>query len=176
MSESINGRGLRPLISHEEISKRVKELGSEITKDYEGKSPLLIGVLKGGFMFLADLAREIELDIGIDFLRVRSYGDKENPTNPELLLDLTTPVKDRDVILVEDLLDTGGTIEFIKALLLSRKPASFKICALIDKRERREKEVKADYIGFEIEKGFIIGYGTDWAEKGRNLPALYILE
>lgn len=176
MSESINGRALRPLILPDEISKRVKELGSEITKDYEGKNPLLIGVLKGGFIFLSDLVRNIDLDVGIDFVRVASYGGKESPGQPELLLDVSIPVQDRDVILIEDLLDTGGTMSFIKDLLLSRKPASFKICALINKRERREKEVKVDYLGFEIEKGFIVGYGTDWAEKGRNLPGIYVLD
>lgn len=176
MLDSINRRGLKPLISAEEISKRVKELGKEITGDYIGRNPLLIGVLKGGFIFLADLARQIGLDIGIDFVRVASYGDKESPGQPELLVDVSTPLQDRDIILVEDLLDTGGTIEFLRDIVLSRKPASFKICALVDKRERREKEVEADYLGFEIEKGFIVGYGTDWAEKGRNLPGIYILD
>lgn len=176
MFDSINGRALRPLISSEDISKKVKELGAQITRDYSGKSPVLIGVLKGGFIFLSDLAREIELDVEIDFVRVASYGDRESPGQPEMLLDISTPIQDRDIILVEDLLDTGGTIEFIKDIVLSRKPTSFKICVLIDKLERREKELKADYLGFEIESGFIIGYGTDLAEKGRNLQGIYVLD
>lgn len=176
MPKSINARPLKPLISSEEISKRVRELGGEITRDYEGKSPLLIGVLKGGFVFLADLVRHIELEVEIDFVRVASYGDKESPGQPELLLDVRVPVKDRDVILVEDLLDTGGTLEFVKEVIMLREPASFKICALVSKKERRVSELEPDYLGFEIERGFIVGYGTDWAERGRNLPAVYVLE
>lgn len=176
MSKSINERPIKPLISSGEISKRVSELGCEITRDYKDRTPLLIGILKGGFVFLSDLVRFIELEAEIDFVRVTSYGDSETPGQPEMLLDVSVPIKDRDVILVEDLLDTGGTLEFIKEVIMLREPASFKICTLISKRERRESEIEPDYVGFEIDQGFIVGYGTDWAEKGRNLPGIYVLD
>ena len=176
MLDKINGRTLRPLISEEQISRRVRELGEKITRDYKGKNPLMLGILKGGFIFLADLVRRIELDVEIDFLRVSSYRDSDSPGKIELLQDVGTSIRGRDVILVEDLLDTGSTLGFIKEIVLERKPASFKICALIDKRERRDIEINADYLGFEIEGGFIIGYGTDYAEKGRNLSGIYVIE
>lgn len=176
MSEKINGKELRPLLNPEEIKNRVAELGREITRDYEGKNLLLVCILKGGFVFLADLVREIKLDVEIDFIRVSSYREGKSPGDIELLENVQIAIEDREVLLVEDLLDTGGTMGFIKELLLSKNPASFKICALIDKKERREKEIKADYLGFEIEKGFIVGYGTDYGEKGRNLPGIYVID
>ncbi len=176
MLDEINGRALKPLISEERISRRVRELAQEITRDYKGKNPLLLGILKGGFIFLADLTRQIELEIEIDFLRVSSYGERDSPGEVELLQESGISPMGRDVILVEDLLDTGGTLDLIKAKVLAKEPASFKICALIDKKERRESDIKADYLGFEIEGGFIVGYGTDYAERGRNLPAIYVLD
>ena len=176
MLDKINGRALKPLISKERISRRVCELAQEITRDYKGQNPLMLGILKGGFIFLADLVRQIGLEVEIDFLRVSSYGDSDSPGNIELLQDASMPLKGKDVILVEDLLDTGGTLGFVKEIVLSREPASFKICALIDKKERRESEIKADYLGFEIEGGFIVGYGTDYAERGRNLPGIYVID
>jgi len=176
MLDEINGRALKPLITEQQISRRVHELGQEITRDYKGKSPLMLGILKGGFIFLADLVRQIGLEVEIDFLRVSSYRESDSPGEIELLQDTNISLKERDVILVEDLLDTGGTLGFIREIVLSREPSSFKICAFIDKRERREIEIKADYLGFEIEEGFIVGYGTDYAEKGRNLPGIYVLD
>lgn len=176
MLDKINGNAIKPLISEEQISRRVCELAEEITRDYAGKKPLMLGILKGGFIFLADLVREIELEVEIDFLRVSSYADSDRPGEIELLQDVNIPLKGRDVILVEDMLDTGGTLGLVKEILLSRESASFKVCALIDKKERRESEIKADYLGFEIEGGFIVGYGTDYAEKGRNLPGIYVID
>jgi len=176
MLDKINGRSLRPLITPERISRRVSELGQEITGDYKGKNPLILGILKGGFIFLADLVRQIELDVEIEFLRVSSYRESDSPGKIELLQDTGISLKGRDLILVEELLDTGGTLGFIKEIVLAREPASFKICALIDKRERRKQDITADYLGFEIEGGFIVGYGTDYAEKGRNLPGIYVID
>jgi hypoxanthine phosphoribosyltransferase len=176
MLDRINGGALKLLISEEQIARRVRELGQEITGDYKGKDPLILGILKGGFIFLADLVRQIELDVEIDFLRVSSYRESDSPGRIELLQDSGTSLKGRDLILVEDLLDTGDTLGFIKEIVLAREPASFKICALIDKKERRKQDIIADYLGFEIERGFIVGYGTDYAEKGRNLPGIYVID
>ena len=176
MPETIDGRALKPLITKEQIARRVKELGKEITQDYEGKTPLLLGILKGGFIFMADLARHIGLEVEIDFFSVSSYKNADHPGEIELLCDVSIELQGKDVILVEDLLDTGGTIAFIKKKVLERKPATLKICALIDKKERREGKVEADYLGFQIEDGFIVGYGTDYAERGRNLPGIYVIE
>ncbi|MEQ9619357.1 MAG: hypoxanthine phosphoribosyltransferase [Deltaproteobacteria bacterium] len=176
MITEIRGRKLKLLLSSSEISKRVSELGGEITADYENKDPLLICVLKGGFIFLADLVRNLDFNVQIDFIRISSYREGMEPGDIELVTDATMPVEGRHVLLVEDLLDTGITMNFIKETLLARNPASLKICALINKKERREVEVKADYLGFSIENGFIIGYGTDWGETGRNLRDIYLVE
>lgn len=176
MSTEINGRELKILLSSFEISKRVGELGKQITDDYPDNGLLIIGILKGGFIFLADLIRSIELKTEIDFIRVSSYKDKMNPGNIELVTDLSVPITSRDVLLVEDLLDTGGTLEFIREYILSKQPASFKICTLINKRKVRKAETDLDYVGFEIEDKFIVGYGMDFAQQGRNLPDIYVVE
>lgn len=163
------------LIEEEKIKKRVFELAKEIQKDYEGKRPLFIGILKGAFIFLADLVRHIDLDIEIDFLAVSSYGKfTESTGEVEILKDLQLPIKDRDVIIVEDIVDTGLTLKYIKNLLSSRGPKSIKICALLDKKERREVDIDVDYVGFSVPDKFLVGYGLDVAEKYRNLP--YIRE
>jgi len=176
MLKEINGRELNILISSSEISKRVGELGKQITEDYAGKNLLIIGILKGGFIFVADLIRSIELKTEIDFIRVSSYKNEMNPGEVELVTDLGMPIINRDVLLVEDLLDTGGTLEFIRDHILSKKPASFKICTLLNKKKPRESRINADYVGFEIDDKFVVGYGTDFAEQGRNLPDIYVVE
>lgn len=176
MITEIRGRQLKLLFSSSEISRRVTELGSEVAADYRNKDPLFICVLKGGFIFLADLVRNIDYNVQIDFIRTSSYKEGMEPGDIELLTDVTTPIAGRHVLLVDDLLDTGITMKFIKETLLSRNPASLNLCALIDKQERKEVDVKADYLGFSIENGFIVGYGTDWGETGRNFPDIYVVE
>lgn len=163
------------LIEEERIKKRVLELALEIEKDYKGKKPLFIGILKGAFIFLADLVRFIDMDLEIDFLAVSSYGKfTESTGEVEILKDIRMPIKDRHVIIVEDIVDTGLTLKYIKDLLLSRGPKSLKICALLDKKERRKVDIDADYVGFTVPDRFLVGYGLDMAEKYRNLP--YIKE
>jgi len=172
----IAGKNPRLIISADEIAARVQGLGKELAAAYEGKNPVLVGVLKGSFIFLADLAREIRCEAEIDFVQVSSYGEGTSHGGLELLMRPSIPLSGRHVILVEDILDTRVTSSFLQDLLLSKGPASFALCALLDKRERREVEIEADYVGFAIESGFIVGYGTDYAEAGRNLPGIYVLD
>ncbi len=176
MITEIQGRKLRLLIPASEIQERVRELGQQITKDYSQKNPVLIGILKGGFIFLADLVRQIDFNVEIDFIRASSYKEGMEPGEIELVTDVISPLKGRHVILIEDMLDTGVTLNYLKSVIHSKEPASLKICALIDKKERRQVEIDADYVGFDIEEGFIVGYGTDCGEMGRNLPGVYVLE
>ena len=176
MITEIQGRRLRLLIPASEIQKRVGELGQQITKDYSQKNPVLIGILKGGFIFLADLVRQIDFNVEIDFIRASSYKEGMEPGEIELVTDVITPLKGRHVILIEDMLDTGVTLNYLKSVIHSKEPASLRICALIDKKERRRVEIDADYLGFDIEEGFIVGYGTDCGEMGRNLPGVYVME
>ncbi len=176
MITEIRGRKLRQLISSSEISRRISELGAEITADYRHKDPVLVGILKGGFMFLSDLVRQIDFNTEIDFVRASSYKEGMEPGEIELIADVTTPLEGRHVLLIEDMLDTGVTLSFLKEVIDSKNPASVKICAFINKKERREVPIEADYVGFDIEDGFIVGYGTDWGEMGRNLPGIYVVE
>ena len=176
MITEIQGRKLRLLISAPEIQGKVKELGKRITEDYRDKNPVLIGILKGGFIFLADLVREVDFNVEIDFVRASSYKEGMEPGEIELVTDVITPLRGRHVVLVEDMLDTGITLDFLKSVILSKQPASLRICALIDKKARRQIEIDADYAGFIVEEGFIVGYGTDCGEMGRNLPGVYVLE
>jgi hypoxanthine phosphoribosyltransferase len=176
MITEIQGRKLRLLISAADIKAKVGEMGKRITEDYRDKNPVLIGILKGGFMFLADLVREIDFNVEIDFVRASCYKEGMEPGEIELLTDVTSPLKGRHVLLVEDMLDTGITLHFLKSVILSKEPASLKICALIDKKGRRRIDIEADYTGFDIREGFIVGYGTDWREAGRNLPGVYVVD
>lgn len=162
------------LFSREEISSRVRELGLEITNAYRNRPLVLIGVLNGAFIFLADLAREIELNMEIDFIRVASYGDA---TTTSGTIRLTKPpeinLKGKDILLVEDIVDTGTTLAWLHQYFAEHNASSVKICALINKLERRETAVVVDYAGFQVEKGFLVGYGLDYAERFRNLPGIY---
>ena len=176
MITEIQGRKPRLLISAPEIERKVKELGNRITEDYRDKNPVLIGILKGGFIFLADLVRQIDFNVEIDFVRASSYKEGMEPGEIELVTDAVTQLKGRHVVLVEDMLDTGITLDFLKSVILSKQPASLRICALIDKRARRQVVIDADYVGFNVGEGFIVGYGTDCGEMGRNLPGVYVLE
>lgn len=172
MSESF-----RTLISAEQIAARVAELGAEISKDYEGEKLVLICVLKGSFVFTADLARHIDGNVRIDFLAVQSYGDDTHSSGVvQITQDLTKPIEGEHVLIVEDIVDTGLTIAHLVDLLRTRKPASLKICSLLHKPARTKIEVTVDYLGFTIEDKFVIGYGLDWAQRYRNLPFIGLVE
>lgn len=165
------------LLSRERIAEAVARIGQQISRDFAGESVVLIGVLKGGCLFLSDLARQIELDATFDFIAVRSYGsNKESGGEVQLIKDVTTPLRDMNVILVEDILDTGLTLTFLKKHLLAHQPRAFKIAALLDKPSRRAVPVQADYVGFQIPDKFVVGYGLDYAERYRNLPDICILQ
>ncbi len=164
------------LFSSAQIQARVAELGSAITRDLIGESVVLIGVLKGAATFLADLARGIDLDCSFDFLSVSSYGEGTTSSGQvQLVLDLSASIHGRNVILVEDILDTGLTLSFLRKLLLARQPRTLRLAALLDKPSRRMEPVEADYIGFSIPNYFVVGYGMDFAERYRNLPDIRIL-
>jgi hypoxanthine phosphoribosyltransferase len=160
------------LIDEETLANRVSELGSEITKDYEGKPILLIGILKGSIPFLSDLMRKIKIeDLQIDFISVSSYGRSTKSSGVvRILKDLDSDIKGKNVIIVEDIIDTGLTLAYLKEYLQGRGPKSLKICTLLDKPSRRKVEIKVDYIGFEVEDKFIVGYGLDIDQWYRNLP------
>ena len=165
------------LLTREEIAEAVGRIGRQVTHDFAGESVVLVGVLKGACMFLSDLARQIELNATFDFIAVRSYGTKKHTAGEvQLIKDVTTPLRDQNVILVEDILDTGLTLTFIKNHLLEHRPRSMKIAALLDKPSRRVAPVEADYVGFRIPDKFVVGYGLDYAERFRNLPDICVLE
>ena len=163
------------LITRDQIAEAVARMGQEITRDFVGETVVLLGVLKGACLFLSDLARQIELDATFDFIAVRSYGDrKDSAGEVQLIKDVTTPLEDKNVILVEDILDTGLTFTFLRKLLLARKPRTLKLAALLDKPTRRLMPVSADYVGFKIPDKFVVGYGLDFAERFRNLPDICV--
>jgi hypoxanthine phosphoribosyltransferase len=177
---------LKVLISRQEIAKRVGELGAEITKDFSGQSIILVGVLKGAAIFLADLARQIDLDSTFDFIGVSSYGNRPSPTQElktgwdstgevKLTKDVDQTMKDKNIILVEDILDTGLTMTYLKKMLTARQPRSLKVAALLDKPSRRKLPLEGDYVGFKIPDEFVVGYGLDYAEKYRNLADICVV-
>jgi len=167
----------RCLISREAIARRVTELAGEINRDYRDQDPVLIGVLKGAFIFLADLVRALDFPVEIDFVRLRSYGAGTLPSGEvHITKDVELPLQDRHVLIVEDIVDLGYTLEFLRRHLSAHHPRSLKICCLIDKRERRRVEVPLDYVGFTVDQGFLVGYGLDCGEKSRTLPEVYVLE
>lgn len=168
--------GLEVVFSKEQIEKRVKELGEQITLDYKGQELVAVCVLKGAFVFFADLVRAINLDLEVDFVRLSSYANQKSRTGKVIFSkDMEVPVENKHLLLIEDIVDTGHSMAYLKKVLSARGAKSVKICALIDKKERREVEIKVDYAGFVLEKGFIVGYGLDYAEKYRNLPGVYEL-
>jgi hypoxanthine phosphoribosyltransferase len=160
------------LIPEDEIRKKVRELGEQLTRDYQdSENVILVGLLRGSTIFLADLSRQIKLEAKIDFMVVSSYGGSmESSREVKINKDLEEDIRDKDVIIVEDIIDTGYTLEKVRDYLLLKNPASFKICTLLDKPERREVPVDVDYVGFRIPDVFVIGYGIDYAQKHRNLP------
>ncbi len=165
------------LLTKEEIDQKVQELGAQITKDYEGKAPLLVCVLRGSLIFVSDLMRAIDLKCTVDFMAVSSYGSgTESSGELKMIKDLNDDITGRDVIVVEDILDTGNTLSRLLALLESRNPASLKLCTLLNKPARRVTEVKLDYVGYSIEDYFVVGYGLDYNEAYRNLPYVGVLK
>jgi len=177
---------LKVLISRQEIAKRVGELGAQISKDFSGQSVNLVGVLKGAAIFLSDLARQLDLDATFDFIGVSSYGNRPSPTQElqsgwestgevRLTKDVDQSINDRNIILVEDILDTGLTMTYLKRMLMARQPKSLKVAALLDKPSRRKLPLEGDYVGFKIPDEFVVGYGLDYAEKYRNLSDICIV-
>jgi hypoxanthine phosphoribosyltransferase len=167
---------LKVLIRRAAIQKRVREVAHHITRDYRGQRVHLVGVLKGACIFLSDLVREINLETSIDFIAVSSYGkNKQSSGQVRLLKDLDSSIEGLNVIVVEDILDTGVTLTYLLRVLAQRKPKSLRIAALLDKPSRRIKDVKADYVGFKIPNDFVVGYGLDYAERYRNLKDVCIL-
>lgn len=177
---------LKVLISREDVAKRVSELGAQITKDFQGQSVVLVGVLKGAAIFLADLARHLDLDATFDFIGVSSYGNRPTPTQElqtgwdstgevKLTKDVDQTMKDKNIILVEDILDTGLTMTYLKKLLMARQPRSLKVASLLDKPSRRKLPLEGDYVGFKIPDEFVVGYGLDYAEKYRNLADICVV-
>lgn len=166
----------RVLISERVLRHKVSELAGQIRADYQGKRPLLVGLLKGSFMFLADLAREISLDSEVDFMLVSSYGNGQEATEVKILQDLRASIQGQDVLIIEDIIDTGYTLQKICSLLAERQPASLKICTLLNKPSRRRVALNADYCGFDIDDVFVAGYGIDFAQRFRCLPYLVVVK
>jgi hypoxanthine phosphoribosyltransferase len=165
-----------PYISEEEIAKRIKELGEEISKDYEGKVPVFIGILNGSFIFLSDLIKSVNLECEIDFLKLSSYGDEKISSGKvRLIKELNCDVRGRDLIIVEDIVDSGLSIKFMEELIAEHAPSSMKVVTLLCKPNSLKYDVKIDYIGFNIQSKFVLGYGLDYAQKYRNLNSIYIL-
>ena len=164
------------VITQADIAKRVKELGAEITLDYKDSKLIVVGILNGAFIFMADLVREIRLELEIDFIRVASYGMGTTSGTLRFTKDIELEIKGKDILVVDDIIDTGRTLAHLEQTLKDRGAQSVHFCALIDKKERREVEVAVDYVGFEIEKGFLVGYGLDCREQHRQNPAVYQLK
>jgi len=165
-----------PFIEEEKIQKRVKELGEQISDDYKGKLPILIGVLNGSFIFLADLVKNINIHCEIDFFKLSSYGDsKISSGNVRMLKELNADINERHILIVEDIVDTGLSLNYINQIMAKFNPASIKYASLLVKPESLKFDIKIDYIGFEILNKFVIGYGLDYAQKYRNLRSIYML-
>jgi hypoxanthine phosphoribosyltransferase len=177
---------LKVLISKEQIAYRVAAMGAEITRDFSDEAVIFIGVLKGAAIFLSDLARHVQLDATFDFIGVSSYGNRPSPSHElkygwdstgevRVTKDVDQSMKGKNVILVEDILDTGLTLTFLKGLIMTHQPKALRIAALLDKPSRRKQAVRADYVGFSIPDEFVVGYGLDYAERYRNLPDVCVL-
>ena len=165
------------LYSEEDLKQIVRRMGAEISRDYTGKNLFLVCVLKGSFVFMSDLARAIDIPCTIDFLSVSSYGSGTSSSGEvQLIKDLTCPLGDKDLLVVEDILDSGVTLSFLLEMLSARHPRSIRLCTLLDKPARRKVDIKANYVGAEVEDKFIVGYGLDYAEKYRNLPYIGVLK
>ena len=165
------------LLTKEQLEQRISELGAEITRDYQDKELVLAAVLRGSYVFMADLTRAIDLPLTVDFMAVSSYGaGTVSSGQVEIKKDLSDPIEGKNLLIVEDILDSGNTLYYLMDVLSARRPASIRICTLLDKPERRVKPIKADYAGFVIPDAFVVGYGLDYAEKYRNLPYVGVLK
>lgn len=170
----VNNEDFAPYIDEKKIQARIKQLGRKISKDYKGRVPIFIGILNGSFVFFSDLIREITIDCEVDFLKLSSYGDaKVSSGNVHMLKDLNCQVLDRDIIIVEDIIDSGLSIDFIKRMIMAQNPKSFAVVSLLYKTKAVKINFPIQYIGFQIPNDFVVGYGLDYAQKGRNIPAVY---
>ena len=168
---------IKVLISEEEVDARIRELGEKISKEYEGKQIHLICVLKGGVFFMCELAKRITVPVAMDFMCVGSYGDGTKSSGVvRLAKDLDESIENKEVLIVEDIIDSGNTLYYLMDVLRQRKPASLRLCTLLDKPDRRVKDVHVDWTGFEIPDEFVVGYGLDYAQKYRNLPYIGVVE
>ena len=167
----------RPIVTQEEMRARIRELGRQITADYADKDLILVGILKGAYAFYADLARAIRIPLRVDFLVVTSYSSKRSTSGKvKMMSDLTEDIAGRDVLLVEDIVDSGLTVKYLTQTLSKRKPKSIRVCTLLSKPERRKVDVPIHYVGFEIPNKYVVGYGLDYQQKYRNLPYLAVLD
>jgi hypoxanthine phosphoribosyltransferase len=177
LTSEFSNPNIEILISEEQIRNRIRELGGQITRDYAGLNPLLIGVLKGACFFLSDLMRAVDTRLSVEFMAISSYGSSTRTSGEvRIMKDLDVPIEGRHILVVEDIVDTGLTLSYLLANLKSRGAASVKLAALLDKFERRQKEVTIDYLGFPIPDEFVVGYGLDFAERYRNLPYIGVLK
>jgi len=177
LTSEFSNPNIEILISEEQIRDRIKELGGQISRDYAGLNPLLIGVLKGACFFLSDLMRAVDTRLSVEFMAISSYGSSTRTSGEvRIMKDLDVPIEGRHILVVEDIVDTGLTLSYLLANLKSRGAASVKLAALLDKFERRQKEVTIDYLGFKIPDEFVVGYGLDFAERYRNLPFIGVLK
>ena len=168
---------IRELVSEKAVDERIVELGKQISKDYEGKQVHLICVLKGGVFFMCELAKRISVPVSMDFMSVSSYGDDTKSSGVvKIVKDLDEAIEGKDVLIVEDIIDSGRTLYYLIDILKKRNPKSVHLCTLLDKPERRVKDVKVDYVGFNIPDEFVVGYGLDYAQKYRNLPFIGVVE
>ena len=168
---------LKKLFDEEDIRAAVKRLAGDITRDFDAEELIFVCVLKGSFMFTSDLVREMKNHVVVDFVRAASYGSATATSGQvSLTKDLETDIAGKNVIIIEDIIDSGLTLVAVRDILLARRPRSLKICALVDKKARRKVEIEGDYVGFTIDDGFIVGYGIDYAERFRNLPAIFVME
>ena len=168
---------IRELISEERVNQRIAEMGEKISKDYEGKEVHLIAILKGSVFFACELAKRITVPVSLDFMSVSSYGDDTKSSGVvKIVKDLDQPLEGKDVLIVEDIVDSGRTLSYLMKVLESRNPSSLRLCTLLDKPQRRVKNVKVDYCCFEIPDEFVVGYGLDYAQKYRNLPFIGVVE
>lgn len=167
---------LEILLTEQQLAERVAELGQELSRDYAGRSPILVGILRGSAIFLADLIRQMSIDCEMDFISISSYGNRtESSGSVQLIKDLDGDVAGRDIIVVEDIVDSGLSLAYITKSLQARNPRSLRLCSLLDKKERRQTDVKVEYVGFEIPDRFVVGYGLDYGQLYRGLPFVGIL-
>ncbi|MBI5408180.1 MAG: hypoxanthine phosphoribosyltransferase [Nitrospirae bacterium] len=166
----------KPFLNAEQIQIRVRELASKISEEYQGKEILAVGILKGAFMFFSDIVRHIQAPMSIDFITASSYLKAQTSGEITIHCDIRADVEDKHVLLIEDIVDTGLTLQYIRNMLSAKKPASIKICAFLDKKARRRADIEIDYVGFEIPDKFVVGYGLDYDNKFRNLPYISIFK